>query len=60
MVFPPLKYILDPANILAALPHALNVWDNYVWPVVVASVVDCVGCPLISVCLLPLMDVGSG
>ena len=31
------------ANIFAALPHALNVWDNYVWLVVVASFV---GCPL--------------
>ena len=25
------------ADVLAALPHALNVWDNYVWLVVTAS-----------------------
>ena len=47
-------------NIFAALPHALNVWDNYVWLVVIASFVGCVGCPLISVCLLFWMNVGSG
>ena len=46
-------------NVLTALPHALNVWDNYVWPVVVAFLVGCIGCPLISVNLLSLMDVGS-
>ena len=48
------------ANIFAALPHALNVWDNYVWLVVIASFVGCVSCPLISVCLLFLMDVDYG
>ena len=43
------------ANIFPAIPLSLNVCDNYVWPVV-----GCVGCPLISVCLLSLIDIGSG
>ena len=47
------------ANVLAALPHALNVWDNYVWPVVATSLAGSVVCPLISVVVLPLMGVYS-
>ena len=46
------------ADVLAALPHALDVWDNYVW-LVTASFVGCIEYPLINVCLPILFDVGS-
>ena len=36
-------YPMFSADVLAALPHALNVWDNYIWLVVTASLVGCVG-----------------
>ena len=63
MVLPPLKKHFYPmffADVFGALTHALDVWDNYVVLVVTASFVGVIYCPLISVCLPLLFDVGSG
>ena len=62
MVLPPLKNISTLCFLqmfFAALTHALDVWDNYIGLVVIASFVGVIVCPLISVCLLFLLDVSS-
>ena len=62
MVLPPLKkhfYPLFYADVFAALIHALDVWDNYIGLVVIASFVGVIDCPLISVGLYLLFDVSS-
>ena len=52
-------YPMFSVDIFAALPHALDVWDNYVGLVVTASFVGVIDCPLNSVCLPLLFDIGS-
>ena len=47
------------ADVFAALTHALDVWDNSIALVVIATFIVVTDCPLISVGLLFLFDVSS-
>ena len=47
------------ADVFAALTHALDIWDNYIGLVVIASFVGVINCPLISVSHLLLFDISS-
>ena len=44
------------ADVLAALTHALYIWDNYIWFVVTACIIVVTRCPLISACTQLLIE----
>ena len=52
-------YPMFSSHIFAALTHAMDVWNNYIGLVVTPSFVGVIDCPLTSVCLPLLFDVGS-
>ena len=51
---------ISSAYVLAALTHALDIWDHYIRLVVIACISYVLICPLICIGLLVLFNAGSG